>query len=89
MPKMPVVAGYEPAYPGLRHDSAGQSPVVPAVNNPVRGSNVKEVGIMARNKRRHRRAGQINADKWERMQLLSAVMRLAEMVFDLWRDRLL
>jgi hypothetical protein len=59
------------------------------MNNPVRGFNMREAGIMAQNKRCRRRAEQVNADKWERMQLLSAVIRLAEMVLDLWRDRLL
>ena len=44
---------------------------------------------MAQNKRRRQRAEQVNVDKWERMQLLSTVIRLAQIVLDLWRDRLL
>ena len=44
---------------------------------------------MAHNKARRRRAEQVNADKWECMRLLSAAIRLAELVLDLWRDHLL
>ena len=30
-----------------------------------------------------------NADKWERMQLVSVVIRIAEMLLDLWSDHIL
>ena len=40
--------------------------------------------FMVRKKKSHR-----NADKWERMQLVSVVIRIAEMLLDLWRDHIL
>jgi hypothetical protein len=37
----------------------------------------------------HKKRRRRNADKWERMQLLSVVVRIAEMLLDLWRDHIL
>lgn len=58
------------------------------VSNPVRGM-IREVGVMAHNKRRLQRAEQVNANKWESVRLLSAAIRLAEMLLDMWHDHLL
>jgi hypothetical protein len=38
------------------------------------------------NKKRGRKVKDVNANRWDCVQLLSAVVRVAEMVLELWRD---
>lgn len=60
-------------------------PLGPAVTNPVRGLNTRKATIVV-NKKRGRKVKDVNANRWDCVQLLSAVVRVAEMVLELWRD---
>ena len=44
---------------------------------------------MTQSKRRHYGTEQTAAERWERLQMLAAAMRIAEMVLDLWRNHLI